>query len=287
MARLIAFIKPLLPHLLLLALAGGLVIGCQCSYDPHPTTPPGPPPPATVVLTKVSGWGEVMTDTLGHVLYFDTRDVTSRQRWWTASTYLPNWWPFTPTVFQSGTGLYSVYGYANADGQSVAHYRGWPLYTYRPGSATGPSSEYPGQVGGDGIDFHCVAKPYSVMVARLDTLDANTRQQITLTYLTNARGVALYTFEPDSAKAAQGDSLCQGACLDKWSACVITDSVVIPSKIPVSLVSRMPNYPGSPYNVVLAYRKRRLYLPSSQYAKRGVIMPPLTTAYGTWRLAQL
>jgi predicted lipoprotein with Yx(FWY)xxD motif len=165
-------------------------------------TPPVTTPSESVQLVSDSHFGSVITDGNGITLYFFSNDANGSSA--CTGGCLAAWPVFyaaSPTI---GTGLMgSDFSSINRpDGSQQTTYKGWPLYKYY--GDTGP-----GKINGDGVQgVFFVAKPdYTVMLANNQLVgndgvkyDSTYKPGTGITqYLTDDRGVTLYSFSLDKA----------------------------------------------------------------------------------------
>jgi predicted lipoprotein with Yx(FWY)xxD motif len=152
--------------------------------------------------------GTYLADKNGVTLYYFSNDYKGRN---SCSGGCESYWPYyyagTLTQDSIGAGLsLSDFDTIIVAGVNQTRYKGWPLYYYSPNGNGVP--ETAGQTGGDGSEgIWFVAKPnYSIMLAngQLVGLDGNNYTSSytvgtgTTTYMTDARGLTLYTFSVDS-----------------------------------------------------------------------------------------
>jgi predicted lipoprotein with Yx(FWY)xxD motif len=174
--------------------------GCSKSSN-NPTTPT---PANTVRLSNNATFGNILTDSAGNTLYFFSPDVKG-QSVCTGGCLAA--WPsfYTPKItLDNGLQDSDFAVIQRVDGSLQTTYKGWPLYYYTNDTKAG-------QVNGDGLDnVWFVAKPdYSVMLAEgtikgADSLNYDSTGQVITTavsveYITDDRGVTLYSFSHDSA----------------------------------------------------------------------------------------
>lgn len=191
----------LLKASLVAALVCPILSSCSKSngYSSTPTHPAN-----TVRITNNATFGGVLTDSAGNTLYFFSPDATGQ----TACTggCLAAWPSFyTPKVTADAGLNASDFGVITRPGGALqSTYKGWPLYYFAQDTKAG-------QINGDGLEnVWFVAKPdYSVMLAMgglkgadslfYDTLGIHITTAATCEYMTDDKGVTLYTFAHDSS----------------------------------------------------------------------------------------
>ncbi len=162
-------------------------------------------PAANIVLEDHPEVGSILTDALGHTLYYFTRDVQEGVS--SCNGGCANAWPIfhldNPVI---GNGLDSAdfSTITRDDGSLQTAYKGWPLYYYQNDSV-------PGDIQGEGVNnVWFVAKPdYTIMLmdnqlTGLDNIDYTSTYepgQETVQYFTDAYGRTLYIFIRDNENA--------------------------------------------------------------------------------------
>lgn len=211
----LAGLLPLLLVGMLLAACGGTTTTANTS--PTATTAPTTAPAAAVVMTAtatVGGTSEtILTDAKGMTLYYFTPDTTSTAKCTTTGGCLKNW----PALLFTGSGTPTASGtlpgtlsaVASANGTQV-QYNGHFLYTFAGDKAAGDTK-------GQGlVGKWFVATPglAAIMPAAQSTvLEATaTVDGKSETILTNAQGMTLYYYKPDTTTT----SACTGGCATNW-----------------------------------------------------------------------
>lgn len=180
----------------------------SCKKSDNTKTPVTPSTPYLVKLDTSATLGPYLTDKNGIALYFYSDDYKGRN---TCSGSCESYWPhfYTANLSQDslGTGLnLADFDTINVGGVHQTRYKGWPLYYYSP---TGNGvTETKGQTTGDGVEgIWFVAKPnYTIMLANGQLVGLNgisytstyTAGTGYTEYLTDPRGLTLYTFSVDS-----------------------------------------------------------------------------------------
>lgn len=187
---------------LIAAVACPIVLS-SCSKSSGYNSPPAPPA-NTIRITNSTTFGNVLTDSAGNTLYFFSPDATGQT---TCTGGCLAAWPsfYTPKVTADAGLQSSDFGVITRPGGTLqTTYKGWPLYYFAQDTKAG-------QINGDGLDnVWFVAKPdYTVMLSmgRLkgadslfyDTLGHSIATATPFEYMTDDKGVTLYTFSHDSA----------------------------------------------------------------------------------------
>jgi predicted lipoprotein with Yx(FWY)xxD motif len=186
----------------LLAIASSLNSCSKSSGGYGSSTPPPVTPVANSYQLKTdSHFGSYLADANGNPLYFFSLDANGTSA--CTGSCLTSW----PVSYVAGPTLdngltasdFSVI--TRSDGSKQTTYKGYPLYTY--------SGDSPGNIGGDGLDnIWFVAKPdYTVMLSNIQLVgndgvkyDSAYKPGLGITqYLTDDRGVTLYSFSFDKA----------------------------------------------------------------------------------------
>ncbi len=228
--KLLLFASSLLVVMLLAACGSSTTAGTSGGTGSTPTTAPTiapTSPPATTIQTAtatVKGQSmTILTDAQGKTLYYFTADAPNKSA---CTGGCAQAWP--PLIFSGSgspsgatslTGTLSVLNDANGN---QVQYGGYLLYTYSGDTA-------PGQTNGQGLfGKWFVATPdlasYAVRVA---TVSVKGKSE---TVLTNAQGMTLYYFTPDSTTKIA----CTGSCAQAWPPLVFKGSGAPEGDAPLS-----------------------------------------------------
>jgi len=176
--------------------------GCKKTDNPPPVTTG-----VQVQLATSTTLGQYLVDKNGVTLYFFADDAKGHN---TCSGGCAAYWPyFSPgTLTQDNLGA----GLTLADFDTVhvgsivqARYKGWPLYYFAPAGNSVP--ETAGQITGESVANWFVAKPdYTIMLADAQLVGNDGKNYLgtyaegvgKTVYFTDAKGVTLYAFSPDS-----------------------------------------------------------------------------------------
>ncbi len=169
--------------------------GCNDSDPAEPEMPE-----KGIQVRAHATYGQVLTDSVGHALYFFARDADGN------SACTGNCESAWPVYYSSDAGINAeidasdIGVHIRADGSMQTTYKGWPLYYFA-------SDEAAGEVNGDGVGGNWfVAKPdYSVLLVQNQLVGADgTSYTADLTpgegqtkYLVDAYGRTLYGFVND------------------------------------------------------------------------------------------
>jgi len=181
------------------------------------TTAPTSSSSSAVIQTAtatVKGQSEtILTNAQGMTLYYFTPDTATK----TACTgQCAQVWP--PLLFTgsgtpaSSTTLPGTLSVVNDVNGSQVEYSGYPLYIY-----TGDSA--PGQTKGEGLFGKWFAATPGMASYVVRTATAAVKGQ-SMTILTNAQGMTLYYFTPDTATK----TACTGQCAQVWPPLLFTGS---------------------------------------------------------------
>ncbi len=180
----------------------GSLDSCTKSSGYGNTTPPINTPTVTVQSKTDSHFGSILANGNSNTLYFFSLDANGSSA--CTGNCLTIWPVFYDASPKIGTGLMAsdFSTITRSDGSKQTTYKGWPLYTYT-GDVTA------GAVNGDGIEnIFFVAKPdYTVMLANTQLVgndgvkydSAYVAGTGITQYLTDDRGVTLYSFSHDVA----------------------------------------------------------------------------------------
>ncbi|MDP4211083.1 MAG: hypothetical protein Q8918_03620 [Bacteroidota bacterium] len=182
-----------------LVIVSGGIISCKKSNSASLT----PSTPVTdVQLGTNAGLGSILTDSGGKTLYFFGLDANGTSA--CTGGCLAVWPVFNATHLNLGVGLDTAdfRTITRSDGAEQTTYKGWPLYYFQNDSKAG-------DVNGEGIGgIWFVGKPdYTVMLASIQLVGNNgVSYDSTYTpgtgntqYLTDDRGVTLYSFKHDKS----------------------------------------------------------------------------------------
>ena len=213
--------------LAMLVAACGSSTGSGGSTPTPAATTPAPvattPAATSTVMTStatVNGQSTtILTNTQGMTLYYFKPDTptTSACTGGCASAWPPLLFSGSGSPTSAATLSGTLTAVTTANGNQV-EYNGHPLYTYSGDTA-------PGQTKGEGLFgkwFVCtpdLAAASSASSALIKTASA-TVQGKSATILTNAQGMTLYYFTPDTAST----SACTGGCAQTWPALLFTGS---------------------------------------------------------------
>jgi len=192
---------------LLFALMAVIVSLSACSDKnsmPAPSSPgSGSTTPSNLTLTADPKFGNILTDANGRSLYFFANDPNVSSNCNSADGCIIQWPAYYAGNETPPTGIPQdqIGTITRADGQKQSTFKKWPLYYYA-------GDKVKGDVNGDnfaGIWF--VAKPdYSIMLANQQLVGSDGKNYIdalvegngNTIYLTDAAGVTLYGYKPDT-----------------------------------------------------------------------------------------
>jgi predicted lipoprotein with Yx(FWY)xxD motif len=175
--------------------------GCSKSGD---TTPPSSGYAVSVATDATLG--QYLVDKNNQTLYFFSNDFNGEN---SCSGGCANIWPYFDagalTQDKLGPGLkLSDFDQITVNGIPQTRYKGWPLYYYAP---DGNTLEPHGEITGEAIPNWLVAKPdYTIMLTNAQLVGMDGKNYMSnysegtgkTVYFTDAYGVTLYTFKPDS-----------------------------------------------------------------------------------------
>lgn len=174
----------------------------SCSKSDSPTTKPPVTPPISVQVKSDSQFGSVLTDENGKTLYFFSHDASDTSS--CSGACIVTWPVFykDSATFDASLTKADFGTITRSDGSKQSTYKGWPLYYFK-------NDANAGDIQGDGVGgIWFVAKPdYTVMLSS-GQLVGNDGIQYDSTYvagtgktqyLTDDRGVTLYSFSFDSS----------------------------------------------------------------------------------------
>jgi predicted lipoprotein with Yx(FWY)xxD motif len=159
-----------------------------------------------VSLATDANLGKYLVDKNGQTLYFFSNDYKGRNSCAGGCAAI---WPYFNagdlTQANVGTGLkLADFDTIVVNGFIQTRYKGWPLYYYAP---DGNNLEPQGQITGEAIPNWIVAKPdYTIMLANAQLVGLDGKNYMDTyaegvgktVYFTDAYGITLYTFKPDS-----------------------------------------------------------------------------------------
>jgi predicted lipoprotein with Yx(FWY)xxD motif len=186
--------------LLVVVIAMVTAYGCKKSDNSAPSSM------YAVSLATDPARGQYLVDKNGYTLYFFSDDYNGRNSCGgTCAAYWPYFYAGALTQTNLGAGLnLADFDTIVVNGVNQTRYKGWPLYYYAP---NGTSLEPAGQITGEAVANWFAAKPdYTIMLTNaqlvgndgknyLDTYVEGVGKTV---YFTDAKGVTLYTFKPDS-----------------------------------------------------------------------------------------
>ncbi|HEY6539314.1 MAG TPA: hypothetical protein VIZ18_00175 [Ktedonobacteraceae bacterium] len=183
------------------------------------TTPAATSAVMTATATVKGQSTTILTNAQGKTLYYFKPDTptTSACTGGCAGAWPPLLFTGSGSPTSAATLPGTLSAVTTANGNQI-EYNGHPLYTYSGDTA-------PGQTNGEGIGgkwFVCtpdLAAASSGSSASIKTASA-TVQGKSVTILTNAQGMTLYYFTPDTATT----SACTGGCAGTWPAMLFTGS---------------------------------------------------------------
>jgi predicted lipoprotein with Yx(FWY)xxD motif len=225
--------------LLVVAIAVIAIYSCKKSDSSPEPQKKGP----SVSLATDATHGQYLVDKDGYTLYFFANDYKGRN---TCAGGCKAVWPYfyAGAIKQDslGTGLnVADFDTIMVNGEKQTRYKGWPLYYYAP---NGGSLEPAGQITGEAIANWFVAKPdYSIMIANGQMVGNDGKNYLSnytegtgkTAYFTDAKGLTLYAYAPDSFninKFTKPDFSNNGA----WPI-YDTTAIVVPSTLDKTLFS--------------------------------------------------
>lgn len=173
---------------------GAFVASCK-DDSPEPE-----PAPTGIFVETDATFGQILTDSVGMVLYFFSRDADGNSA--CAGNCMSIWPKYYSSHAAESAGIDSddIGTITLADGSKQTTYKGWPLYYYA-------NDEASGDVNGDGVGGNWfVAKPdYSVMLVQNQLVGGDgtaytedlTPGEGATQYLVDAYGRTLYGFVND------------------------------------------------------------------------------------------
>lgn len=179
------------------------VFSCKDSDDDGDNNPTAQ---IKVKLADDATRGKYLVDKDGYALYFFSNDFNGRTSCFGQCEAI---WPYFYaggiTQDSLGEGLkLADFDTIMVNGSPQTRYKGWPLYYYAP---NGTNLEPSGQITGEAINNWIVAKPdYTIMLTNAQLVGNDGKNYLgtyaegtgTTVYFTDANGLTLYTFKPDS-----------------------------------------------------------------------------------------
>ena len=265
-----------------------LVIGLVTAYSCMKSSDNTPPTNGYAVsLATDATLGQYLVDKSNQTLYFFSNDFNGEN---SCSGGCANVWPYfdagTLTQDKLGTGLkLSDFDQITVNGIPQTRYKGWPLYYYAP---DGNNLEPRGQITGEAIPNWFVAKPdYSIMLTNAQLVGKDGKSYTSnytegtgkTVYFTDAYGVTLYTFKPDSFdtnKYTKADFSNNGT----WPI-YDTTKIVVPSSLDVTQFASINVYGKKQ----LAYKGWPLYYFGPDNRVRGKNTGVSVPVPGVWPVA--
>jgi len=232
--------------------------------------------------------GQYLVDKNNQTLYFFSDDYKGKN---TCSGVCKTYWPYfyagVLTQADLGTGLnLADFDTIVVNGTNQTRYKGWPLYYYAP---AGTTLEPTGQINGESIANWYIAKPdYTIMLANGQLVGGDGKDYLSTyavgtgntVYFTDAKGLTLYFYAPDSFninKYTKADF----SNNDYWPI-YDTTKVVVPSSLDKSLFSSIKVYGKNQ----LTYKGWPLYYFGGDSKVRGNTKGITVPAPGTvWPIA--
>lgn len=180
-----------------------LITAHSCSKSSDDTPPAGA---YAVSLATDPSLGQYLVDKNNQTLYFFSNDFNGENN---CPGNCANIWPYFDagdlTQEKLGAGLtLADFDKITVNGIPQTRYKGWPLYFYAP---DGNTLEPTGEITGEAIPNWLVAKPdYTIMLTNTQLVGKDGKNYKgdymegtgKTVYFTDAYGLTLYTFKPDS-----------------------------------------------------------------------------------------
>jgi predicted lipoprotein with Yx(FWY)xxD motif len=269
--------------LLTLVIASTTYYGCKKSDSSSTTT-------SSMYLVNLATdvtRGQYLVDKDGYALYFFSNDYNGRNSCGGGCAAI---WPYFYAANLTAANLGSGLNIADFDtivvnGVNQTRYKGWPLYYYAP---TGTNLEPAGHITGEDIDNWIVAKPdYTIMLTNAQLVGNNGKNYLgtyvegvgKTVYFTDAKGVTLYAFQPDSFninKFTHADFSNNGS----WPI-YDTTKIVVPSVLDKTLFGSIALYGKHQ----LTYKGWPLYYFGSDLGLRGNNKGVSVPVPGKWPVA--
>ncbi len=166
--------------------------------------------PYLVRISTSTTLGKYLVDKEGYTLYYFSNDYNGRNSCAGGCAALwPYFSPGTLTAANVGPGLsVADFDTISVNGTIQARYKGWPLYYYAPVSNGKNTQEAEGMTSGEAYgNVWFVAKPdYSIMIVNTQLVGKDGNDYTSTytvgtgktAYFTDAKGLTLYTYSPDS-----------------------------------------------------------------------------------------
>lgn len=185
-----------------------ILLAPACTHDK--ITPPASQP--SVQLKSSATLGTYLTDSLGYSLYYFSNDFDGNSN---CTGGCLDVWPIyfagenlTQSKLSNGLDIADFGTITTASGAKQTTYKTWPLYYYAPKVNGTNTRENPGETKGEAVGtVWYVAKPdYSIMLVNAQLVGNNgknyksdyTEGTSKTLYFSDAKGVTLYGFKPDS-----------------------------------------------------------------------------------------
>ncbi|MDB5247793.1 MAG: hypothetical protein JWQ40_2187 [Segetibacter sp.] len=215
-----------------------LLLAPSCT---HETIKPTPTPQPSVQLKTSANLGSYLADSLGYTLYYFSNDFDGNSN---CTGGCLNVWPIyyagdnlTPSKISTGLDIADFGTITTPAGTKQTTYKTWPLYYYAPVVGGVNTRENAGETKGEAVNnVWFVGKPdYSIMLVNTQLVGNNGKKYKSdytegtgrTLYFSDANGVTLYGFAPDSFninKFTRGDFSNNSV----WPI-YETDKVIVPS----------------------------------------------------------
>ena len=184
-----------------------IIVGTYYSCKKSDSNPSVPSTQYAVNIATDATRGSYLVDKNGQTLYFFSNDYNGRN---SCSGGCQAVWPYfyagnlTQADLATGLDIADFDTIVVTGGFNQTRYKGWPLYYYAP---NGSLLEPAGQITGENISNWLVAKPdYTIMLTNAQLVGNDGKNYLSTyvegvgktVYFTDAKGVTLYTFAPDS-----------------------------------------------------------------------------------------
>jgi predicted lipoprotein with Yx(FWY)xxD motif len=265
-----------------------LVIGLVTAYSCMKSGDTTPPSNGFAVSVATDATlGQYLVDKNNQTLYFFSNDFNGEN---SCSGGCANVWPYfdagTLTQDKLGAGLkLSDFDQIMVNGIPQTRYKGWPLYYYAP---DGNNLEPKGQITGEAIPNWFAAKPdYTIMLTNAQLVGKDGNDYMSnytvgagkTVYFTDAYGVTLYTFKPDSFDTNKFTSA--DFSNNAYWPIYDTTRIVVPSALDESLFTSINVYGRKQ----LAYKGWPLYYFGADNKVRGKNTGVSVPTPGVWPVA--